>query len=403
MKEDAINRRKFCSSSLVAICCATAHSHALSLAISPVERESLDLAKVERARVLRAVEKYVGEKPVTLTSFHSERSAGGIHDYFSEADYFWPDPANPGGPYINRDGQSNPGNFNDHRLALIRLSLQMPALTAAWTITGSKKYADKAADHLRAWFVTPATRMHPNLEFAQAVHGRSTGRNFGIIDTLHLVEVARAISVLHPSGALTPVEHNAVMAWFSEYLVWLTTSERGHQERDTKNNHATTWLVQAAEFARLTGNDAVMRDCRNRLRTVIIPNQIAQDGSFPLELARTKPYSYSLFNLDMVATACEILSIASDDLWTFETADGRSVRRAMDFMVPFIRDKSTWPYKHDVEHFNELPVRQPSLLFGGLALHQPKWIELWRSLEADPTSPEIIRNFPIRQPVLWIK
>ena len=95
-------------------------------------------------------------------------------------------------------------------------------------------------------------------------------------------------------------------------------------------------------------------------------------------------------------------ALPADNLWTFETPDHRGIHRAIDFMVPYIRNKASWPYKHDVEHFDELPVRQPSLLFGGLALDQPAWIALWRTLDPDPTSPEIIRNFPIRQPILWV-
>jgi len=160
--------------------------------------------------------------------------------------------------------------------------------------------------------------------------------------------------------------------------------------------------MQAAEFARLTNNPKVTDDCRIRLRAIIIPNQIAPDGSFPEELARTKPFSYSLFNLDALAACCLILSTPSDNFWAFETSDHRGIHRAIDFMVPFIRNKATWPYKYDIEHFDELPVRQPSLLLGGLALDQPAWIALWRTLDPDPTSPEIIRNFPIRQPILWV-
>ena len=363
---------------------------------------TIDLVALDRHRILTHADRYLSEQPVTITAFHSDRSAGGPHDYFSEADYFWPDPKNPGGPYINRDGQSNPDNFNDDRLALIRLSLQMPCLTAAWKITRERRYAAHAAAHLRAWFVTPATRMNPNLQYAQAIHGRYTGRNYGIIDTLHLVEVARAISVLQPAGALTPDEYRAVIGWFTEYLHWLTTSEHGVQERDTKNNHSTTWLLQAAEFARLTGNGEVTAFCRDRLRDVIIPRQIAPDGSLPLELARTKPYSYSLFDMDALATCCQVLSTAADDLWTFQTPDGRSVGAVIAFMVPYIRDKASWPYRKDVEHFDEFPVRQPALLFGGLALDRPAWLGLFRRLDPDPTSPEVIRNFPIRQPVLWV-
>ncbi len=369
---------------------------------TPARTATLDIAALDRKRVLEHADRYLHEQPITITASHSDRSAGGEHDYFSEADYFWPDPKNPDGPYVNRDGQSNPGNFNDHRLALIRLSLQMPCLTAAWKLTHRDVYAKHAAAHLRAWFVTPATRMNPNLQYAQAIHGRFTGRNYGIIDTLHLVEVARAITVLQPSGALSANDLKAVMDWFAQYLTWLTTSEHGKQERDTKNNHSTTWLMQAAEFARLTQASDVTDFCRHRMREVIIPGQIAPDGSLPLELARTKPYSYSLFDMDALATCCQILSNPTDNLWTFKTADGRSVGGVIAFMEPYIRDKSRWPYRKDIEHFEEFPVRQPALLFGGLALNRPEWLQLFRTLQPDPTSPEVIRNFPIRQPVLWV-
>src|SRR4029079_7750883 len=148
---------------------------------------------------------------------------------------FWPDPKNPNGPYINRDGQSNPANFNEHRKMMIALSVEMPALTAAWLLSGKRRYSQRACDHLKAWFVTPATRMNPNLIYAQAVTGRSTGRNFGIIDTLHLVEVARAAGFLL-DGLLDKQSSDGVRAWYASSVDWLCQSERGQQERDTKNN-----------------------------------------------------------------------------------------------------------------------------------------------------------------------
>ena len=393
-----MNRRTFSVSAgcagLVAAC--SVHQAFAQAAPAP------DIAVIDRGRILRQAAEYLKEKPVTITASSSPRSAGGMHDYFSEADYFWSDPAHPDGPYINRDGQSNPDNFNQHRLALIRLSLQMPALTAAWVLTRDRRYASKAADHLRAWFVTPATRMNPNLEYAQAVHGRSTGRNYGIIDTLHLVEVSRAAQLLIAGKELSAQDASGVRAWFAEYLHWLTTSERGAQERDTKNNHSTTWMMQAAQFAAMTGAEDVLEDCRRRFKNVILPGQVAPDGSLPLELARTKPYSYSLFDIDALAMCCQILSTADDNLWHYQTADGRSVGKAIAFMVPYIQDKARWPYAKDVEHFDQFPVRQPSLLFGGIALDKPGWIALWKTLDPDPVSPEVIRNFPIRQPLLWV-
>src|ERR1700694_5448241 len=134
------------------------------------QHSSIDVVVFDRARVLKAAEKYLSEKPITITVAHSPRSAGGLHDFFSEGDYWWPDPQNPDGPYIQRDGMSNPNNFNDHRRALMRLSVQVPALAAAWVITKDKRYARHSASHLRAWFLDERTRINPNLQFAQAIH-----------------------------------------------------------------------------------------------------------------------------------------------------------------------------------------------------------------------------------------
>jgi hypothetical protein len=396
-----MNRRSFSAMAFAAAVTRVNLARALSIA-SASGTALVDVAAVDRTRILTAANAYLKQQPITITSSTSPRSPGGPHDYFSEGDYWWPNPANPSGPYIQRDGFSNPANFNAHREALIRLSLQVPALAAAWKLTRKREYATHAAKHLRAWFVDPATRMNPNLEHAQAIFGLNKGRGIGIIDTLHLVEVARAIAVLEHSAGLNNTDQSAVLTWFRDYLTWMTTSPNGIAERDAKNNHGTCWLLQVAEFARLTSNAGITQFARDRFRTVIVPTQIAPDGSLPLELARTKPYSYSLFNLDALSTAGQVLSNSTDNLWTFETPDGRGMHKAVAFMAPFIRDKRTWPYAHDVEHFDELPVRQVSLLFGGIAYNDPSYIALWKTLNPDPTSAEIIRNYPIRQPLLWV-
>ena len=365
--------------------------------------ERLRLAEFERSRVLKAAQRYLKEPPVTITASHSPRSAGGKHDYFSEGDYWWPDPKDPKGPYIQRDGMTNPDNFTAHRAALMRLSVQVPALAAAWLPTRERRYAEHAARHLRAWFVDPDTLMNPHLEYAQAIQGRATGRGVGIIDTLHLVEVARAIGFIEEAGALTPSLRAGVRDWFVRYLKWMTTHKYGQDERDAKNNHGTCWVAQAAEFARYTGSAELTAFCRDRYKTVLLPGQMAADGSFPLELKRTKPYGYSLFNLDAMAAVCQVLSTSEDNLWTFRLPDGRGMRKAMEFMVPFIADKKKWAYPPDVMYFDQWPVRHPSPLFAGLALGEPAYINLWKTLNPDPTVEEVIRNYPLRQPLLWVR
>ena len=367
-----------------------------------VSQGAFDVAEFDRARVLKAARQYLSERPVTVTASRSPRSAGGPHDFFSEGDYWWPDPSTPGGPYVQRDGMTNPDNFVGHRRALMRLSVQAGALAAAWRLTKDGRYARHAAQHLRAWFLDPSTRMSPHLEYAQAIHGRTKGRGVGIIDTIHLVEVARAVEVLEDSGALTADELAGVKRWFADYLRWMTTSRNGLEEREAKNNHGTCWVMQVAAFAHLTRDEGLLDYCRARFRGVLVPGQMAADGSFPQELRRTKPYGYSLFNLEALATICRILWTQRDDLWKYELPDGRGMRKALEYMAPFIRDKKRWPLKPDVMYDAEWPMRQSSLLFAGLALKRPDYVELWKRLPADSAVEEVVRNFFIRQPVLWV-
>jgi hypothetical protein len=408
-----MDRRSFCLSAAAVVAATQASSLSALAPPAPGNGPLITLEEIERIdreRILRAASAYLPEPPVTITSSSSPRSKGGKHDYSSEADYFWPDPRNPNGPYIQRDGYSNPQDFNDHRKALIRLSLMAPALTAAWLITQEKRYAVRAAAHLRAWFLDAETRMNPSLDYAQAVWGLTPGRSYGIIDTLHLVEVTRAARHLESAQAMTTAEFAGVREWFAEYLLWLRASNNGQQEEVSKNNHGTCWAVQVAGFAAYTGNENAMVLCRERFREHLLPEQMAADGSFPLELKRTRPYNYSLFDLDMLAMVCVIASAGgpgpggeTNNLWQFALPNGNRYKKAVDFLSPYIEDKSKWPYAHDVESFDDLPNRQPSLLFAGLAYREPKYIELWRRLPPDPKSPEIIRNFPIRQPVLWVR
>lgn len=370
----------------------------LALAPAALGEPAFDLPGIERPRVMKAAARYLAEKPITVTAARSPRSAGGLHDFFSEGDYWWPDPKNPDGPYVQRDGMSNPDNFVDHRRAMIRLSLVVPGLAAAYKLTRDKKYSRAAAAHLRAWFIDGATRMNPNLEYAQAIKGRFTGRGTGIIDTLHLVEVARAAGQLD----LATEDLDGVKQWFGAYTRWMTTHPYGIAERDAKNNHGTCWCTQVAAFARLTADREQTEYCRNRLKTVLIPNQEAPDGSFPEELRRTKPYGYSLFNLDAMAILVQTLTTREDNLWAWQLPDGRGMAKAVAWMFPFIADKSKWPKPPDVMYFDQWPVRQPSLLFAGLALDKPEYLAVWRKLESDPTVEEVLRNWPVRQPLLWV-
>lgn len=362
-----------------------------------------DLAAHERPRLVRSAETAQAAAPATIVAVRNPRSAGGPHDFSSEGDYWWPDPANPAGPYIQRDGLSNPDNFTAHRTLMLDFARHVGTLAAAYRVTGDERHAAAAVRHLEAWFVAPETRMSPHLLYAQAIQGRNTGRSIGVIDTLHLVEVALAVEALRGSAALTPEKDAAVTGWFRDYLRWISTHPYGVEESRAKNNHGTCWTLQAACFARLAGDAAMLAECRRRLVEVHLPDQMAADGSFPQELRRTKPYGYSIFNLDVMAALAVVLSTPGDDLMRFTLSDGRSLVRGVEFLAPFLADKAKWPGKPDVMYWDEWPVRQPCLLWGAQAAGRADWLELWRSLEADPQVPEVRRNFPVREPVLWTR
>ncbi|WP_343518842.1 alginate lyase family protein [Sphingomonas sp.] len=373
------------------------------LALPAARAVEPDLRATERRRVVPQAHALLAEPPRTIAAIPAPRSPGGRHDYYSEGDYWWPDPARPGGPYVRRDGRSNPDKFDGHRDALIRFGRVVPMLAAAWELTGEARFAAAAIRHLDAWFVDPATRMNPDLQHAQAIIGVNTGRAIGVIDTLQIVEVARAATLFARRAALGyAAVRKGVEDWFARYLDWLTTSPFGMEERDEKNNHGTCWLLQAAAFAAVVGRGEVLAFARERLKTVIVPTQIAPDGRQPLELARTKPYAYCLFNLDVLAASAWLLSEKDGELIAWRTSDGRSIGQAIAFMAPYIADKGKWPLAKDIEYFDGFPVRHPALLFGARALDRPDWLRIWAALDPDPAIGEVIRNFPVRQPLLWL-
>jgi hypothetical protein len=375
----------------------------ISLLSCSSNKLAFNVKEIEKIRILTNADQYLTQLPITITSTTCNRSSGTNHDFYSEGDYWWPDEQNPTGPYIRKDGLTNPDNFTAHREALIRLSQISGALASAYVLTNDEKYAQQLSVHLRAWFINESTKMNPNLLYAQAIKGIATGRGIGIIDTVHLVEVTKAIQAIENSGALSATDLDAIKLWFSNYLNWMTTHEYGISERDNGNNHSVCWTMQVAAFADLIGDEKLKDFCRNFYKTSLLPNQMDKAGSFPLELKRTKPYGYSLFNLDAMASICQILSTKQDNLFTFTTSDGKNLELGLKYIIPFIENKALWPYQKDVMYWDEWPVRQSSLLFGGLAYKNKKYLTLWATLKSDITTPEIIRNMPVHYPIIWIR
>jgi hypothetical protein len=359
-------------------------------------------ASVLANKIIQQADATLFEKPITVTAYSSERSKGGKHDFFSEGDYWWPDTLHPNGPYIQRDGLTNPQNFTAHRLAMIRFSKVVGSLTSAYILTKNTKYSKAAMGHLKAWFIDTATLMNPSLLYGQAITRKVSGRGIGIIDMIQMVEVAQSVSVLEKSGLINNKDIIEIKNWFAQYLKWVTTHSYGIDEREAKNNHGTCWVMQVSVFAKLVGDTSLLSYCNNRFKTVLLPSQMAPNGSFPLEIKRTKPYGYSLFNLDAMVTLASVLSTKKENLFDFIGTGNVGIKKGIEFMFPFIVNKASWPYAKDVMYFDEWPVAPIALLFGSKATNNAGWFDTWKKLEHFPTNEEIIRNTPIRNPLIWI-
>lgn len=373
-----------------------------------------DVAAIDHDRILDAAQRYLTLPPVPLTAVTSSHSPGDPHDFFSQADDWLPDPAAPVGPYIHSNRATNPAAFTGHSTALLNMSIYVPALTAAWVLTRTAQpdqatlYARHAAAHLHAWFVDPATRMTPALPYAQLIPLVSpdavpASRFQGILETVHLAEVAQAVVFLATSDAFSGDDLNAVKGWFAEYLVWLMTSRLAGLARDQKDHHGTSWLLQTSAFTKLTAkDDSAFLPLRHQYQHVTIRAEMTANGDFPHELTTPNPYRNSLFNLDMLAVICDLLSTRFEIVWDYELQDGPGMRAAIAHHVPFIQTRNSWPYPSDGSHFTALPLRQPSLLLSARAYSRPEYAALWKTLPPDPPDLVLQRTFPIRQPLLWV-
>jgi hypothetical protein len=276
--------------------------------------------------------------------------SGDKHDYVSQAPYFWRDTNSPGGKYFRRDGERNPESREDSdavRFGTVCSSAQTLALT--FYFTGDEKYAAKAVEILRVWFLNPATKMNPNLNFGQGIPGEVDGRPAGLIGARGLVNVLDAVALLSGSKSWTVADQKGMLDWMTQYFQWLTTSKIGLGEAHAKNNHGSFYDTQAAVIALFIGKTDLARKIILDARTVRIARQIEPDGRQPLELARTKSFGYSVFNLRALIDLASIGQNLGVDLWHYQTPDGRSLLKGLEFMSPYAAASKKWPFQQIYE------------------------------------------------------
>lgn len=286
------------------------------------------------------------EQPITsVVNKPKAPSSGDMRDYVSLSPYWWPNPDTEDGlPYVRRDGEVNPERDLYDLPALDTMTTAVRDLALANFYTGDQRYADNAAERLRTWFIDEKTRMNPRMIYGQFVPGVSEGRKYGIIETNRFRWTPDAVTLIHNSGALTDEEYAAVQQWFDAYKAWLLTSEFGRGELEGKNNHGTWAAAQVALYASFVGDDDTVRAMCEGIKDRIA-YQYEPDGSQPEELKRTRALEYSDFNNRAMLELARMGDAVGVDLWGFETADGRSIRGGVEFLVPYFVNFDEWEYK----------------------------------------------------------
>jgi hypothetical protein len=298
--------------------------------------------------------------------------SGDKHDYMSIAPYYWPNPATKDGlPYQRKDGKVNPESREEAANDTLRARLvgtTVETLALGYYFTGDEKYAEHAAKVLRTWFLDPATKMTPHFRFAQAIPGVNDGRGTGLIEARGLADAADAAILLVGSKHWSAADQQALLAWGSAYFEWLTTSKNGQDERAAKNNHGTWYDVQAVKWALVLGRMDKAKELSIAAGPGRIGVQVEPDGKQPLELVRTASFSYSCFNLLALSTLAGLSEHAGVDLWHHKTADGRSIRTALDFLVPYLgKNPKPWTLQqiHESKPDEVLPVLRAAALATG--------------------------------------
>jgi len=305
-------------------------------------------AKAMGTKIVKEADKRVGKPVITITENENLQASKDPHDYFSIGRYFWPDPSKSDGlPWINRDGETNPDavKASDEK-KLGEMIHAVEYLSLAYYLTGNEKYGSEAARFLRGFFLDAETKMNPHLDYGQSVPGKATGRGWGLIDTRGFMILPDVLKLLEMCPAWTAKDREGMRAWWTAYGNWMQTSKIGLQEKSAPNNHGAAYDVQLSAVLVMAEKEEEAKKVLGESLPARLDAHITPEGKQPRELARTKSWSYSCFNLKNICKGAVMARSLGIDLWNHEGEGGKgSLRKAMLYLVPFFKNPEGWQEK----------------------------------------------------------
>jgi hypothetical protein len=300
----------------------------------------------------RIVEDFVvnGKTPV-ITEKQNKAPSGDPHDYASVTRYHmwrtenggldWDD----GVPNPESEKYSDIKKVEEFKTKIFYVSTR--AIEANAKGEDTKAYQGYINTALARWFVDDNTRMSPNLEYAQMINGEDTGQYFGIIEGTDFLLVLEQVEQLKEHGLIDESVLSGIKDWYSKYLVWLTTSEKGLKEKNMENNHGVFYDLQVAQIADFVEDKNNLIEESLQRTKQRIEKQIAPNGEMPLEAKRKDSYGYQLYLLDGYSRLASISKKHNIDLWEYTPIQGGGIKKAFEYFVKNLPEPEKSPIPED--------------------------------------------------------
>ena len=342
-----------------------------------IRQEAWTQDPIRRLRL--EAERYLKEGPWTVTADRPKGSDLDAHIYYSESPYYWPDATNPTGPYVRRSGLANPSAFTANHAAFGSLCDAVLTLGTAAYLLDDARYATHAAHLIQTWFLTPRTRMEPNMDHAGTAPGiRNAGAvtpGGGVMEGRPLIRAIQGMEFLEKSGAWDPKDEAATRKWFEEYLHWLTAAGATPADRRNDNSLWRTALeASAASFAEDAAIERMVFDSYRGRSLPRPPRPPARAAGAPA----APPAQALASSLEARAMICRIAQMHGVDLWSVASRGGGTISSSIDSLETSLADPKLWT-KEQSAGFEADGVY--AMAFAGMGLNKPSYVAEFRKLE----------------------